>query len=241
MCRIFAYSGDVGSEGFTQAVSEFAKLARDGNVPQGIPPGHLDGWGLHASTQDKEVYVREVHEATAESLLRALAPLGGGQGQVLMHLRKATIGENKIVNTHPFVRGGAVFCHNGSIRSFPDSRDDLLEGGTDSEKYFVRILSQLSNLELETMCAAVESEVEALQDGDWTSLTCLLKSSRGIVVKYLWNESHPMTEVGKLHDYYTFYKGMKGADTILCSEKLSINGYDWESLANGTTLALSSK
>lgn len=240
MCRIFAYSGDVGSEDFTLAVSEFAKLAQDGSVPLGIEPGHTDGWGLYASNGGKEVYVRSAGEAAAEKIITALKPVRG-PGQALIHLRKATVGANKIANTHPFLSSGIAFCHNGSIRSFPDSRAGLLEGDTDSEKYFMRILSRMSDTELVTMQSAVEAEVKALLVGDWTSLTCVLKSNNGLVLTYRWNGAHPKTEEMKLDDYYTFFIGTKGPDTILCSEKLPLDGFEWEALTNGTTLALSSK
>lgn len=240
MCRIFAYSGDLGSDECSLAVTEFAKLAQHGSVPLGIESGHTDGWGLYASNGGKEVYVRSAGEAGAEKLLTALQPVRGA-GQALIHLRKATVGANKIANTHPFLRSGVAFCHNGSIRSFPDSQSSLLEGDTDSEKYFMRILGRMSDRELATMKSAVEAEVSALKTGDWTSLTCVLKSNSGLVLNYMWNESHPKTEEMKLEDYYTFFVGRKADQIILCSEKLPLDGFEWEALVNGTTLAIPQK
>lgn len=237
MCRIFAYSGDLGSEELKSAVTEFAKLAVHGSVPLGIEPGHTDGWGLYASNGGKEIYVRSAGEAKADKLLTALQPVRG-QGQVLIHLRKATVGANKVANTHPFLRSGVVFCHNGSIRSFPDSPVGLLEGDTDSEKYFMRILSRMSDTGLTTMQAAVEAEVKTLQEGEWTSLTCVLKSKDGLVLNYLWNEAHTKTEEMRLNDYYTFFRGIKGEATILCSELLEVRGFSWQPLINGTLVVV---
>ena len=240
MCRIFAYSGDLGSTDFENAVTEFSKLALYGNVPHGIEPGHTDGWGVYASNGGKEVYVRSAGEAAAEKLSTALQPVRGS-GQALIHLRKATIGVNKIVNTHPFLRTGVAFCHNGSIRSFPEGVVGDLEGDTDSEKYFARILARTKSLALDDLTRAVEDEVASLKLGDWTSLTSALVAKDGIVLKYFWNESHPMTEAGKLNDYYTFFKGTKGDSIVLCSEELDIGGFTWEPLTNGTTLAIPQK
>jgi predicted glutamine amidotransferase len=243
MCRIFAYSGEVGGRDFVTAVTQFGKLAKEGNVPQGIAPGHLDGWGAHATTSGREVYARSVTEATPDDLTAALCPLGAGVGQALIHLRKATVGANRIENAHPFLRGGVSLCHNGSIRAFPDTTTlRNPHGDTDSERFFLRILERVSREDrhsLDALGAAVEAEVESLTAlGDWTSLTCLLKSKQGFVLKYIWNEGHPMTEAGRLNDYYTFYKGVKGSATILCSEKLDVADFVWEPLLNGTLLTV---
>jgi predicted glutamine amidotransferase len=238
MCRIFSYSGDVSGEDFSAAVTEFAKLARDGNVPQGIEPGHVDGWGVRALAGDTEVYERSQHEATAEDLLAALRPLRG-VGQVVIHLRKATVGENKIANTHPFLRDGISFCHNGSIQRFPEGTVSAVEGDTDSEKYFVRVLARLARSSLAEIARGIEEEIHEIQKaGDWTSLTCLAQSREGMVLKYFWNEAHPMTEAGRLNDYYTFFRGTKNEGTMLCSEMLTVPGFTWQPLLNGTLVVL---
>jgi predicted glutamine amidotransferase len=166
-------------------------------------------------------------------------------GTVIVHLRKATIGVNDVTNTHPFVRAGVSFCHNGSIRSFPNPEPPRHhEGDTDSEKYFLRIIDRVllnAQQSLQALGASLESVIADIQaGGDWTSLTCLMKTQEGLLIKYLWNESHPMTEAGKLNDYYTFYKGTKGGATILCSEQLPVDGVVWESLANGTLMTVPS-
>lgn len=244
MCRIFAYSGDLGGPDFLTAVTEFAKLAREGNVPQGIPPGHLDGWGAHASNQDRDVYIRSATEATEKDLADALLPVRAGIGQALIHLRKATVGNNRVENTHPFLRGELSFCHNGSIRTFPEviSGTRVPRGDTDSEVYFLRVLARVPREvrhSLDALSAAVEAETgEIAAGGEWTSLTSVVKSKGGLVLKYFWNEEHPMTEAGKLNDYYTFYRGTKGGATILCSEKLNIEGFSWQPLSNGMLLTV---
>lgn len=240
MCRIFAYSGEVGSDDFKTAISEFAKLAQCGSVPQGVAPGHTDGWGVYASNGGKEVYVRSAGEATSEKLLTALAPLKGA-GQALIHLRKATVGENKIANTHPFYKNGIALCHNGSIQQFPDDTQVAADGDTDSEVLFMRILSRIDAGPhvLDVMSRALQDETAVFRaTNDWTSLTCLIQTREGIVLQFLWNESHPMTEVGKLSDYYTFFKGTKGGATILSSEKLDVPEFAWERIPNNTLLVV---
>ena len=75
---------------------------------------------------------------------------------------------------------------------------------------------------------------EIKNTADWTSLTCLIASSDGIVLNYLWNEQYPRAKELRMQDYYTFYIGVKGNEIILCSERLSLDGFVWEKLENNT-------
>jgi len=76
---------------------------------------------------------------------------------VMAHVRRATVGEPELVNTHPFRHGRALLIHNGHIPSFDKIRPHLLErldpsrrtmiqGRTDSE----HVLSLLLQLRAES-------------------------------------------------------------------------------------------
>ena len=71
-----------------------------------------------------------------------------------LQVRKATQGQNNVLNCHPFQYGRWVFAHNGDIPEFPRLRPSLLEevtprlrrfilGDTDSETLFFIYLTQL--------------------------------------------------------------------------------------------------
>lgn len=247
MCRLLAYSGNIQNKDFLNALEQFSKLAKDGCVPCGIEPGHLDGWGIHTSNEKEEVYFRSIDPITTDKITNVIDPMTHTHGQTIAHLRKATVGKNTISNTHPFLRSGITFCHNGSIHVFPKTSftEDryLREGHTDSETFFLRILDrvsgQIGDATLENIQEALRQEIEEIKmNSEWTSLTCLIKTKDGILLNYAHNEEHPDVSKLKLNDYYTMYIGKKGDTTILCSETLDLDDFTWEKLANNTVLAI---
>ncbi|HEY8427478.1 MAG TPA: class II glutamine amidotransferase [Sandaracinaceae bacterium] len=73
---------------------------------------------------------------------------------VLIHFRRATVGDFRADNTHPFRMRQWLFAHNGTVEGFTAIRDRLLEsmpdflrrnvrGSTDSEHLFHVLLSFL--------------------------------------------------------------------------------------------------
>jgi glutamine amidotransferase len=71
-------------------------------------------------------------------------------GVVLVaHVRARTVGAVSAANTHPFQRDGWVFAHNGTVSDVGHlrsrasrSRQEELEGETDSELLFAYLLSR---------------------------------------------------------------------------------------------------
>jgi predicted glutamine amidotransferase len=72
----------------------------------------------------------------------------------ILHFRKATVGDYRAENTHPFRMRQWIFAHNGTVHGFDAMRDALLEpmpdflrrnirGTTDSEHVFHSLLSFL--------------------------------------------------------------------------------------------------
>lgn len=245
MCRIFAYIGELNDSDFAKSLGEFSRLSKEGCVPCGIESGHLDGWGLHAMTEKGEVYFRSIDLINKEKIILAANPIMGTRGQAVAHLRKASVGKKSICNTHPFLRSGISFCHNGSFFASKESdfvKDRYLrEGHTDTETLFLRILDkvdgQKGDASLENLKQALLNELEEIKSlFPWTSLTCILKSSNGLVLNYLWNENHPDALKEGFDGYYTFFIGRKDKEIILCSEKLEVEGFAWEQLKNNTTL-----
>jgi glutamine amidotransferase len=107
---------------------------------------HANGWGL--ATYDNHVPHVERQAWAAyhgEQFRRAAACIFSHQ--VLAHVRRATVGEPRIENTHPFVDGPWALIHNGTIPYFDRIRPRLLaelgegrraaiRGDTDSEHVF---------------------------------------------------------------------------------------------------------
>lgn len=112
-----------------------------------------DGWGL-GTVRDGELNCeREVGPAYgSEEYRRDAARVDATT--VLAHVRRATVGEPREENTHPFRREGSMLAHNGHVPSFEELRPRILEemspglergirGTTDSEHVFHLLLSRL--------------------------------------------------------------------------------------------------
>ncbi len=143
MCRLLGYSsqtlttfGEVVGENFNQ----FVKLADD----------HCDGWGIATSEGKSADLYKEPVAATKSANFKEQLD-SHKSSSALLHLRWATAGmainEN---NTHPFTYQDISFIHNGSITPF-DCLDPLIDkkylslakGSTDSERYFLYLLTQI--------------------------------------------------------------------------------------------------
>jgi predicted glutamine amidotransferase len=196
MCRLLGYCtradaslaeimGERGLNEFTQ-MSEF----------------HGDGWGVAWYDQQRpgDVHVEksplrasgsaEYHELTH----RSLGDLG------LVHLRWATPGlPVKARNTHPFRHGAAVMAHNGAIHPqdrlgemLPPAWERQLTGATDSERYFLHVMSGLESGE--DMITAIEATVGHIGEmfSAPNSLNAVLLTPDALyAICYYWPERIP--------------------------------------------------
>src|SRR3989338_2116177 len=145
MCRML---GIIGNEGVIPypLLDKFRGLALKGRIPPGAHKGHLDGWGLAGYISNGAEYLgRSFRGADAEMVIfqdAARKAADTGARILLGHLRKASTGETKIENTHPFKSDSWLFCHNGTIYNHGDIPLEYSQpsGDTDSERFFMFIL-----------------------------------------------------------------------------------------------------
>ncbi len=146
MCRLLAYcsAGEASLEDLIGAdgLRDFT----------GLCALHGDGWGMawYEGTEQiiRKSPIRADSEPEYDKLAREpLSDLG------LVHLRWATpgLGVNE-QNSHPFRYGEYVFAHNGAIhpqdrlpQMLPPQWESQLAGTTDSERYFLLIMSRLAS------------------------------------------------------------------------------------------------
>lgn len=146
MCRLL---GIVASEltefglVLTEAPRCLAKLSRE----------HPDGWGIafHEAGRDDPDRWR-LHRGTAPAAddARFHEIAAKSRGHLLVaHVRQKTVGRTRIENTHPFVRDGWVFAHNGTIKEQDRLRAGCsgrrlreISGDTDSELFFAYVLTR---------------------------------------------------------------------------------------------------
>jgi predicted glutamine amidotransferase len=112
---------------------------------------HANGWGVCTYQAGRPQVTRQAWAAYHGEHFRRAAGRAYSTA-VLAHVRRATVGEISLVNTHPFTDGAWSFAHNGTLPGFASLRPSMLgamttrhraalEGGTDSEHLFRLILS----------------------------------------------------------------------------------------------------
>lgn len=145
MCRLLGYC--------SRSPAALADLLGDEGLDDfaGLCALHGDGWGMAwyegADPEIRKSPLRADSEPIFDKLARQpLGDLG------MVHLRWATpglsIGDR---NTHPFRRGPYLLAHNGAIHPqdrlaemLPPAWERQLGGTTDSERYFLLIMSRLA-------------------------------------------------------------------------------------------------
>lgn len=115
----------------------------------GLTDVHTDGWGI-SFFEGKGVRQFLDPNASAHSpVADFIRTYPIKSKNVIAHIRKATQGEVKLENTHPFVREmwGLYwsFAHNGDLKNFSPVLDGRYRpvGNTDSEQAFCFILQEL--------------------------------------------------------------------------------------------------
>jgi predicted glutamine amidotransferase len=121
---------------------------------------HANGWGMVTFDGDVPHVERQAWAAYhGEHFERAAGRIYSRQ--VLAHIRRATVGEPTLANTHPFVDGGWALIHNGTIPNFdrlrplllaqlPDHRRAAIQGDTDSEHVLqlLRVMQEREPMQL---------------------------------------------------------------------------------------------
>jgi glutamine amidotransferase len=133
-------------------------LTKAENALQIQSEGHPHGWGVaYYLTGAREPHVvASVESAFTDERFGRLSEFLTSHA-VVAHVRKATVGDLGLENTHPFRFGRWTFCHNGTIFGFEQLRDDLraridprfwpaIAGQTDSETLFYAVLTTLQEL-----------------------------------------------------------------------------------------------
>jgi glutamine amidotransferase len=122
----------------------------------GCTDHHADGWGIAFFGADDGQPGKGVRcfvdseSASSSPIAQMLCSYPINSHNVVAHVRKATVGEITLENSHPFVRElwGRywVFAHNGDLKGFNPPLHGSFHpvGNTDSELAFCWLLQQLS-------------------------------------------------------------------------------------------------
>jgi predicted glutamine amidotransferase len=177
MCRLLGYCS-----GREASLADL--IGADGlQAFTGLCALHGDGWGMAWYEGDEPVIrkspVRADGEPEYDKLAREpLSDLG------LVHLRWATpgLGINEL-NNHPFQRGQFAFAHNGAIhpqdrlpQMLPAGWENRLAGTTDSERYFLLIMSRLAARDGDMVAAIADAATDIDARFEPNSLNAILLS-----------------------------------------------------------------
>lgn len=147
MCRLFGFRSVIQSQVHSSLV--------DAENALGIQSSdHPDGWGVAYYVQNSPHIVKSAKAALGDAIFKKVSGVVSSE-TVVAHIRKTTVGNNNILNTHPFQYGKWVFAHNGNISGFENKREQLtaeilpkfrrfILGDTDSEVIFYFLLSFIS-------------------------------------------------------------------------------------------------
>lgn len=226
MCRMFGVASKETAP--ASVLGDFANLAMTGKVKQSMTDCHQDGWGIAGYLGGRATYFGRSSKgavADAENFERASnKALNSGSKIIVAHIRKASEGEIKVENSHPFILGDWIFCHNGNV--FDSSKLVILsctyEGSTDSERMFKFLVSKLEHrgprYYREALFAAIKELKEKCR---YTSLTFLLSSGEYLIGYRDFSEEE---------DYYTLFYAYAHNCIMFCSEQLP--GREWIEMNN---------
>ena len=227
MCRMIASLGDAPGE---ELVAGLVAMARGENELQERNRNfrqfqHSGGWGAIYQENSAFKLYKSIKPCWEDPRRHELA----GQHLLLLHARKASRGNVKLENTHPFFRRHEgrdwFFCHNGTIYDrFPQYAG--LAGDTDSERFFRFLIAHNPGEDEGELVRAVNMLHH------YTSLNCffLCRQTLFVINKY--------DERGKTPEYYTLYYYRDRGQLIISSERLLSLGDKWTPLANGEILKI---
>lgn len=135
MCRMV---GVVSRDQFpTKVLTDLRIISREGEIPDHTQRGHRDGWGIASFVDGSPVYLGRSPMWAAEDPSFEIAMNKASKlhppSIVIGHIRAASRGKAKLVNTHPFIVGGLVLGHNGTIKGLNPATERRSLGETDSE------------------------------------------------------------------------------------------------------------
>lgn len=153
MCRIFGFRSVLKSR-----VHRSLMGAENALVHQSRR--HPDGWGVAWYTEGSPHVIKSVDSAFADTLFNKVSGVMSSQA-VVAHVRKATVGEHTVLNSHPFQYGRWIFAHNGNMKNFSEIRQQIkscisadycnyIMGNTDSELLFYLLMTELSHIDTDS-------------------------------------------------------------------------------------------
>ncbi len=150
MCRLYGLSATHRTRVRCELLAAQNSLIRQAELDgRGLSNPH--GWGIGYHTDDGPRCERQAEPAASDEDFREHAAEVDARAAIA-HIRRATVGEPALVNTHPFLFEDSMLAHNGHIPRFDAvgeymrqamsaAHREAIAGTTDSEHFFHLLLS----------------------------------------------------------------------------------------------------
>lgn len=237
MCRLLGYTAPTPTT-FNEVVGrnfkEFVKLAGD----------HCDGWGI-ASSENKKTSLYKEPVAANKSAHFNDEISSHKSNAALLHLRWATEGmavnEN---NTHPFTYEDITFIHNGSITP-PTALDSVIDkkylslakGDTDSERYFLYLLTQIEKHGFIEGVKAGLSYIKA--NHSFSSINMMIINEAYFIAACIYNQDKIPQKFINDTDYYHLKYTKRAGQVVVASSGWNQDG--WQEIPNGSAVIVDKK
>ena len=246
MCRVLGFRGK-NPIALREEILEYPNSILHQSVcDRDVCQPNDDGWGYGYIRDNLFSVVKEATAPRQDAKFRDLALQKFDH--VLLHIRRASVGQAMKENTHPFQwKDDLIFAHNGSIYGFDKIRDEAvqrlspelrscIQGQTDSEYAMVLFIHNL--LKSDTLDSRDLSSFQmALSETIRTCRALTEQSGAGkapklnfmLITKYFLIA----TKAGHSLGYYKYYR----EGVLVTSEPLNVHDA-WQSMEENTMIAL---
>lgn len=202
---------------------------------------HCDGWGVATINREEKVaHVDRAPETAVTSATFNKAIHETVSDGALLHLRWATAGlpisEN---NTHPFAYKDISFIHNGAVNPpavleplISPKFLPLIQGETDSERYFYFMLTKIDELGLIEGARAAANYIR--ENLDYSSINAMVMNEDSYVVISEFNPSRKPEWAP--NDYYELKYKKDDKGVLVASSGWSQPG--WSELPNHSLMVI---
>jgi len=228
MCRLLGFTS-------TERKSFYDVVGSDFDAFVELSAVHKDGWGIGYEGE----IVKDINPAKESTLLSQTSQTLETNG-ALLHLRQASKGISvDINNNHPFTHDAITFMHNGTIRPgntaeqfISDKYKSLIQGTTDSERYFYALISMVDEFGLVEGVRKTVNAIRAI--ADYSSLNIMVQTPDTLIAVCEFNPENKSEWSSEDHYELRFKK--EGSDVIIAST--GWGNSDWQHLDNHQMLVV---